>query len=415
MQLTSPAREDWVRSARERLSARLKTNADQPIALALSGGGDSVALLHIAAAWAAEAGRRLLALTVDHQLNPDSARWTRFAQAAAHDVGADWRGLDWTGDKPATGLAAAARTARHRLIAGAARKAGARVVLFAHTADDIVEADRMRDEGSTLGHLRDWSPSPAWPEGRGLMLLRPMLDARRGDIRAWLKQAGHDWIDDPANEDLRLTRSRARAELAQEGTSFASTAATAPGALAEAVMHPVDAVIRLDRSTSAATLAAALVCAGGGDRLPRGPRLARTLERLRAGEAFCTTLCGARLEADKDGVRIVREPGEFRRRPSPPLRLEPGMEAVWDGRWAVMVGEPGWSVVVSAGRQNRLPSPDRARLKAMPASARGARPVLIRNTSDAAVLAETIGAARSLVEQRLALRLGAVTHEDDLN
>lgn len=415
MQLTSPAGEDWVRTTGERLSARLKTKADQPIALALSGGGDSIALLHIAAAWAAEAGRRLLALTVDHQINPESARWTRFAQAAAHNLGADWRGLDWTGDKPATGLAAAARAARHRLIGEAARDAGARVVLFAHTADDIAEADRMRDEGSTLGHLRDWSPSPAWPEGRGLMLLRPMLDARRGDIREWLKQADHDWIDDPANDDLRLTRSRARAALVEEEPSFAITLAIAPDTLAEAVTHPADSVIRLDRSASAATLAGALVCAGGGDRLPRGSRLARAVERLRAGEAFSATLCGARLEADDDGVLIVREPGEFRRLPCPPLRLAPGQEAVWDGRWAVTVAEPGWSVVASAGRQSRLRPADRDRLKALPASARGARPVLIRDTESAAVLAESIGAARSLVEQRLALRLGAVTQERHLD
>src|SRR5690606_3164023 len=133
--------EGWAHSPRDRLSARLETDVDRPVALALSGGGDSNPLLHLAAAWAEQAGRQLLALTVDHQLTPDSGRWTRFAQAAAIEVGADWRGLNWTGDKPASGLSAAARAARHRLIAEAAREAGARVILFAHTADDIAEAD----------------------------------------------------------------------------------------------------------------------------------------------------------------------------------------------------------------------------------------------------------------------------------
>lgn len=417
MQLTPPAGEDadWVNTARDRLSARLETDVDRPVALALSGGGDSIALLHLAADWAAQAGRRLLALTVDHQLNPDSARWTRFAQSAAHDVGAEWRGLDWTGDKPATGLAAAARAARHRLIAEAARKAGARIVLFAHTADDITEADRMRDEGSTLGHVRDWSPSPVWPEGRDLMLLRPMLDARRGAIREWLGQGRRRWIDDPANDDLRSARSRARARLAQEAAPLAEAAQAPPPPFLPDLTQHKDGVIRLGRNTCAATLAAAMVCAGGGHRLPRGARLARAVERLRAGEVFSATLCGARLEADDGGVVIVREPGEFRRLPLPPFSLEPGVEMVWDGRWAVTVAEPGWSVVASAGRQSRLSLADRIRLKALPASARGARPVLIRDSSDAAVLAESIGAARSLVEQRLALRLGAVTHERHLD
>ena len=154
-----------------------------------------------------------MALTVDHGLNPESAAWTAFAERAAREAGADWRGLNWTGPRPATGLPAAARMARHRLIADAAREAGARVVLLAHTADDIAEAEVMRAEGSTLGRLLDWSPSPAWPEGRGLMLLRLMLGAGRGEVRDWLAGQGADWIDDPGNEDLKYGRSRARAFL----------------------------------------------------------------------------------------------------------------------------------------------------------------------------------------------------------
>ncbi|MCS5143916.1 ATP-binding protein, partial [Klebsiella pneumoniae] len=134
-----------------RLDARLSRNVERPVALALSGGGDSIALLRLATEWAGARGRRLLALSVDHGLNPDSARWNGFARQAAMTAGADWRGLRWEGDKPRTGLTAAARSARHRLIAGAARAAGARVVLFAHTADDIAEADLMRREGATLG------------------------------------------------------------------------------------------------------------------------------------------------------------------------------------------------------------------------------------------------------------------------
>ncbi|MDQ8029961.1 MAG: ATP-binding protein, partial [Brevundimonas sp.] len=62
----------------------------------MSGGGDSVALLHLAADWAKAQGRPLLALTVDHGLNPDSSDWSRRARAAAQAVGADWRELRWT-------------------------------------------------------------------------------------------------------------------------------------------------------------------------------------------------------------------------------------------------------------------------------------------------------------------------------
>ena len=92
-----------------RLDARLTRDTGRPLALALSGGGDSIALLRLTTDWARTRGRSVLALTVDHRLNADSGRWTDFAAGAARNAGADWRGLSWNGDKPATGLTAAAR------------------------------------------------------------------------------------------------------------------------------------------------------------------------------------------------------------------------------------------------------------------------------------------------------------------
>ncbi|HUH22762.1 MAG TPA: ATP-binding protein, partial [Brevundimonas sp.] len=80
-----------------------------------------MALLHLAAEWARARGRRLLALTVDHNLNAMSADWTRFAGEAARAVGADWRGLNWDTAAAGPGLTARARAARHGLIAEAAR------------------------------------------------------------------------------------------------------------------------------------------------------------------------------------------------------------------------------------------------------------------------------------------------------
>ena len=402
----------------------------------MSGGGDSLALLHLAADWARANGRRLLALTVDHGLDPDSGRWTAFAEAAARAAGADWRGLCWAGAKPAGGLPAAARTARHRLIADAAREAGARVVLFGHTTDDIAEAGIMRDEGSTLGRLHDWSPSPVWPEGRGLMLLRPMLHAGRSQVRDWLAGQGADWIDDPANEDPKYARSRARASLLPLGEGgpegrirvgrVSGEAAPEPSPLTLSRKNDGSAVgrssplptgegsIDIDRRIDAHTLAAAVVCVGGGDRLPRGDRLAGVLSRLQSGEPFTATLCGARIGAAGDRVLLTREAGEFARCPRPPLPLRPGIEAVWDGRWAVTSDSPSWSVVPAAGRLGVLSAADRIRLKALPPAARGGLPVLIRNDGTAPVLAGRVAKARSLVGERLALALDRMTHERDL-
>jgi tRNA(Ile)-lysidine synthase len=407
----TPDEDDLTARAFARLNSRLTRETGRPLALALSGGGDSVALLRLATDWARSRGRSVLALTVDHRLNPDSGGWTAFAGGAARAAGANWRGLSWDGDKPQTGLTAAARAARHGLIAEAAREAGARVVLFAHTADDIAEADLMRSQGSTLGRVREWSPSPAWPQGRGLMLLRPLLGERRGVLRDWLAEQGADWIEDPANADPRFGRSRARQALAGVATDVADDRRVETD---RGLAMDGEAMVRADRDIGARALAAALVCVGGGGTPPRGARVQALTARLRAGEDFAATLAGARVEAAGDGVRIMREAGELGRRGTAPLVLTPGVEAVWDGRFAFRADRPGWSVVAARGRLASLSDADRAWINRLPAATRGAWPVLVRDGALAPVLAGEGVERRALVAERLRLALDETTHEDDL-
>lgn len=413
MRLTSE--DDLTARVFARLDARLTRDTERPLALALSGGGDSIALLRLATDWARARGRSVLALTVDHRLNPNSGGWTKFAGEAARAAGANWRGLSWDGDKPLTGLTAAARAARHGLIADAAREAGASVVLFAHTADDIAEADLMRSEGSTLGRVREWSPSPAWPQGRGLMLLRPLLGERRGVLRDWLAGQGADWIEDPANADPRFGRSRARQALTgavPQAAGGVRTVGDRRPTMDELAMN--GAMARVDRDIGARALAAALVCVGGGSTPPRGARLQGLMVRLRAREDFAAVLCGARVEAAGEAVLLMREAGELGRLGVSPLVLTPGVEAVWDGRFVFRAQQARWSVVAARGRLASLSGADRAEIGRLPAAARGGWPVLVRDGGVAPVLAGEGVERRALVAERLRLALDETTHEDDL-
>ena len=433
-----------------RLDARLERDVVRPVALALSGGGDSVALLALAADWARARGRRLLALTVDHGLNPDSADWTRRAGETARALGADWRALRWDRPQGGPGVQARARAARHALIAEAARGAGAKVVLFAHTADDIAEAEWMRAEGSTLGRVREWAPSPAWPAGRGLMLLRPLLDVSRAALRDELVRRGLDWIEDPANADPAYGRSRARAALLTkalpleggglgggEGAAFtrwAQEAAPPPERDPEPLRahpHPRPfpprggrelsaefawaGVLALSRDVAAATLAAGLVCAGGGCVPPRGDRLAALMARLAGDQDFTAALCGARVEAKGASVRLMREAGEYGRRGEPTLALIPDLPAVWDGRFEITAAEAGWRVLPAAGRLAGLNPADRRALQGLPAAARPGLPVLMRDDADGPVLAWRVAKVRALVRERLGLATDETTHEGDLS
>src|ERR1700689_846299 len=116
------------------------------IILAVSGGPDSIALMWLAARWRRSLARgpRLIAVTVDHGLRAEAAREARDVKRLARTLDLSHRTLRWSGTKPKTGLPAAARAARYRLLAQAARAGGATHILTAHTRDDQAETLLMR-------------------------------------------------------------------------------------------------------------------------------------------------------------------------------------------------------------------------------------------------------------------------------
>ena len=314
-------------SARAAFDRRLDRTSQAPLAVALSGGSDSLALLHLAVDWAREAGRPVLACTVDHGLHPNSNLWTADAGAKAERLGADWRSLVWTGEKPRTGLPAAARQARHALLAAATREAGARVLLMGHTANDVAEGDVMREEDArALGRLREWAPSPVWPQGRGIFILRPLLDSRRSDLQALLRDRQETWLDDPANADLRHPRIRARRMLEQTAIHAPNAPRIEPVfALARtlivrsdgAIFAPRSAFLRAPSGEGASVLAAALLCVSGESRPPRGEPLRRLLSRIRSEEASVATLCGCRIEMRPDQIVMARAAPRRGQTPAP--------------------------------------------------------------------------------------------------
>jgi tRNA(Ile)-lysidine synthase len=289
--------------------------------------------------------------------------------------------LTWQGDKPATGIHAAARAMRHRLLAAAARDAGAGVILMGHTADDRAEAALMRQAGSTTPSPRMWSPSPVWPEGRGVFLLRPLLALRRAALRATLTALGENWIDDPGNLDPRSARARARAMIA--GAPLDDEAAPDCGAspaldlevgAAGDLRLPIRRLI--DANDGLRLLGAALLCASGAERPPRGERLARLLVRLAAREPFVATLGGARVWSDGAWVHLVRDAGDTRRRAMPEIALPQDRAVVWDGRFEITARSAGSTVAPLAGRPARLGPGLREALLGMSPFARRALPVV---------------------------------------
>ncbi|KPF68875.1 hypothetical protein IP88_11640 [alpha proteobacterium AAP81b] len=204
--------------------------ADERLGIAVSGGPDSMALLWLAHA---ELPGRILALTVDHRLRTESAAEAALVAGHCAALGIDHRTLVWEGDRPATGVAAAARAARYGLLAAACRDAGAGLLLTGHHADDQAETLLMRlarGAGVTgLGGMR-----AARRLADGVILVRPLLGVRRAELAAIVAAAGWPQVADPSNDDEGQLRIRARRLLASADWLPPDALATAAANLADA-------------------------------------------------------------------------------------------------------------------------------------------------------------------------------------
>jgi len=191
--------------------------------LAVSGGPDSTALMVLAARWCKplKSKPKLIAVTVDHGLRKEAKREAADVAKLARRLGVAHQTLRWRGAKPKTGLQRAARAARYRLLAEAARAAGAQHILTAHTLDDQAETVLIRmGRGSGLSGLAAMSRLSLLPGDRAIRLVRPLLDVPKSRLVATLRAAKIPFAEDPFNRDPRFTRARLRSlmpDLAHEG------------------------------------------------------------------------------------------------------------------------------------------------------------------------------------------------------
>lgn len=179
------------------------------LGLAVSGGPDSLALMLLAAAWAKDEGRpALVVYSVDHGLRPEAADEVAMVLGEASRLGLTAHGLRWDGAKPETGVQAAARKARYRLLAEAMRNDGAEYVLTAHHLGDQAETILMRlAHGSGVEGLRGMD---RFTEVEGCRIFRPLLGLDPQQLREIVERTGLTAAADPSNIDRHYERVRWR-------------------------------------------------------------------------------------------------------------------------------------------------------------------------------------------------------------
>lgn len=346
------------------------------LAVAVSGGADSMALALLARSWATDTGGDVVALTVDHRLRPEAAaEAAQVAQwMAAHGI--PHHTLVREGPLLRRDVQAAARAARYRLLEAWCAEAGVLHLLTAHHAEDQAETLLLRlARGSGLDGLAGMA---ALVEHAACRVLRPLLGVSRARLRAGLAAAGQGWIEDPSNRDPAYARSALRAGmdvLEDAGLTVARLAATAghlgraraalEAATADLLawsieLHPWG-FARLDPSplatapaeTALRALAALVATVAGSEFPPRFERLAGILRALSEGLPAGRTLGGCRFLPRRSGVLVCREAASV----APPLAVTPGGRARWDGRFAITLpaaAPPGLAVGALAEDAPRL-------------------------------------------------------------
>ena len=365
------------------------------LGVAVSGGGDSMALLSLLHGLSAAAGTDLETVTVDHGLRPEAAGEAAFVARRASALGLSHETLRWRGWDGQGNLQNAAREARYRLMADWAERRGLPCVALGHTADDQAETVLMRlARRSGVDGLSAMVPRS---NRHGITWLRPLLFARREALRGHLRRAAVEWVDDPSNDDPRFARIQTRqslAALAQLGIDVEALAevarnmATAREALKSQTDRTAGDILRMEAGAQVMQaegffaapeeirrrlMIHALGQVNGGTYPPRRGPVAALIAGLAEGQA--ATLGGCQALLRRGEIWVFREYNAVR-----DLRVP--ADQLWDRCWRATPPEglPQGAELRALGAEGLAQCPDwrslgrpRAMLLSTPAIWEGAR------------------------------------------
>lgn len=339
---------------------------DGPIGVAVSGGSDSVALLVLAVEWARKSDRAVMAATVDHGLRDAAADEAKGVAKLCARMDVPHRILRWDGVHSGN-TQDAARRARQRLIGDWANEQSLAAIASGHTREDQAETFLLRlKRGSGVDGLAGMAPKIIKDD---VLWVRPVLNARRAELREMLTARGVGWVDDPSNNDVRFDRVKIRNALKMLGEIglsvdvLADTAGrmqTARGALEAATLGVAQRVAE-PREIGSVRLIVSLLCdqpqeiqlrllahtlrwISGAEYRPRLNALKLALTAVIDG--YGHTLAGCLIAPKKNGItEVSREPAAM----SP----SDAQSGVFDGRWACDATEGIWRPLGKDGLQQR--------------------------------------------------------------
>ncbi len=309
------------------------------IAVAVSGGADSMALALLARDWVRLRGGTIVALIVDHGLRPESTDEARVAAERLAGLEVEARILRLTGLARGPAMAERARIGRYEALARACPEVGCLHLLLGHHAADQAETLAMRVLRGSQTH--GLSAMAALRELAGVRLLRPLLGVSPAALRQFLNERAVDWVEDPSNHDVRALRPRLRQALTAVPDTALGDALSLVGRLrqqdeaaiacelaARASIRPEGFALVSNGRISVDALRSLIGTIGGGIYPPAPGLVSELAARMKPA-----TVAGVRLlQAGRfgDGMLVVREEAAIR----PAVTASPGV--VWDGRFRLV-------------------------------------------------------------------------------
>ncbi len=360
------------------------------LGVAVSGGSDSVALLHALTEYFAGQSTQILAATVNHHLRPEALSEAQFCADIARRLNIQHEVLNWDAWDGNGNLQAEARQARYDLLTDWAKHYQISALTTAHTANDQAETVIMR-----LARAAGVDGLAGIPQARniaGVRVLRPFLSLRREQLQAYISNRGVNWISDPSNDDRRFERTKVRNALQHLEplgltTPVLATVAVNIQSAKEALnwharketqdmitIDKGDVVIEhakfcaLPKETARRILACVLQWIGGNDYTPRRNSI---IQMLAAIDTKCaSTLNGCAIQYDDTQIRVFREYQAVK-------HVQTAAHEIWDRRWQISgtKNPPKNATIRALGTEGIRQSPD-APIATQPRAALIANPSL---------------------------------------
>lgn len=329
------------------------------LAVAVSGGADSVALLHLTNGWAKERGGKVIALTVNHNLRPEAVQEAAQVNKWCESHGIEQHILCWQSPSPVhSSIQENARIARYQLMIRWCNDNNVLHLLTAHHRDDQVETMFFRlARGSGLDGLSSMSVQNVVD---GVRLLRPLLAIPKSSLVEYLGEEKQKWLEDPSNQNplyarvhirQQLTHAENNIDLKQRSIVVINKLGKFRNLLENNLVSQMTNCIsvysqgyaainltefnKLDNVITLKAIAALICNLSGSEHPPRTHKLQEMNSLIRNGQLRTKYCIGGLLfePVKEQNILVYRENKAIEEA----ITLEPGIAAFWDKRFVIKI------------------------------------------------------------------------------